>query len=125
MQLPASRILFFFFLIVAAAGLVQARPTAADERAIATTSGDAVIIARHAQWSADCKANGLPAISINQKPAAGTTNLSAGKHIVSSNSINPGQNQCAGKELTGVRLTYQPKPNFVGTDKVSYTVVLN
>jgi hypothetical protein len=78
------------------------------------------------QWKTkDCTSNGLPVVKINRHPAHGAANLTAGMTTIGSNRATPGQDQCRGKEVTGAILNYQPNPEFVGTDIVTYTVTLN
>jgi hypothetical protein len=99
---------------------------AADDRTFSAASGEPTIIGRHVQWrSKDCGPNGLPGIKVKQQPAHGTTNVTVGANTIGINRTNPGQDQCRGKEMTGVILNYQPKPGFVGTDTVNYTVAFN
>jgi len=99
---------------------------AALDREVSTVSGEPIVIARHMQWKTkDCTANGLPVVKINRHPAHGAANLTAGPTIIGINRASPGQDQCQGKEITGVLLNYLPKPEFVGTDIVTYTVTIN
>jgi hypothetical protein len=99
---------------------------AAADREVSTVSGEPIVIARHMQWKIkDCTSNGLPVVKINRHPAYGAANLSAGITTIGINSVAPGQDQCRGKEIMGAILNYQPKPEFVGTDKVTYTVTLD
>lgn len=112
--------------MVLAASFELASPATAADREISTVSGEPIVIARHMQWkNKDCTSNGLPVVKINRHPAHGAANLSAGITTIGVNSVTPGQEQCRGKEVTGAILNYQPNPEFVGTDIVTYTVTLN
>jgi hypothetical protein len=112
--------------MVLAASFGLASPAAADDREVSTVSGEPIVIARHVQWKTkDCTANGLPVVKINRHPAHGAANLTAGPTIIGINRASPGQDQCRGNEITGVLLNYLPKPEFIGTDIVTYTVTLS
>jgi len=112
--------------MVLAASFGLAGDAAALDREVSTVSGEPIVIARHMQWKTkDCTANGLPVVKINRHPAHGAANLTAGPTIIGINRASPGQDQCQGKEITGVLLNYLPKPEFVGTDIVTYTVTLS
>ncbi|MGZ5841245.1 MAG: caspase family protein [Xanthobacteraceae bacterium] len=111
---------------VIAASFGLASPATAIDREVSTASGEPIVIARHMQWKTkDCTANGLPVVKINRQPAHGAANLTAGPTIIGINRASPGQDQCRGKEITGVLLNYLPNPEFVGTDIVTYTVTLS
>jgi hypothetical protein len=109
-----------------AASVGLAAPATADDREVSAISGEPTVVGRHMQWkSKDCSPNGLPAVKINRQPAHGAANLTAGIATIGANRTNPAQDQCRGKEMTGVILNYQSKPEFVGTDILTYTVTLN
>lgn len=109
--------------MVLAANVVFAGSAAAEDRIISAVSGEATIIGRHTLWkSKDCSPNGLPGVKIIQKPIHGAANIAAGLNTIGSNRTNPGQDQCRGKEMTGIILNYDPAPDFIGTDTVTYTV---
>ena len=111
-------------VFVASFGL--ASPATADDREVSSISGEPAVVARHIQWKTkDCSQNGLPVVKISRKPAHGATNLTAGSVTIGNNRTNPAQDQCRGKEITGVILNYQSNPEFVGTDIVTYTVTIN
>jgi Caspase domain len=107
------------------ASVLLAGPVNADDREVSSASGESTIIGRHALWkSKDCGPNGMPAVKISQQAEHGAANLTAGPITIGSNRTNPGQDQCRGKEVTGVILNYLSKPDFVGTDTVTYTVTM-
>jgi hypothetical protein len=107
------------------ASVVLAPPVNADDREVSSASGEPAIIGRHAQWkSKDCSPNGMPAVKISRKPEHGAATLTAGPITIGANRTNPGQDQCRGKEMTGVILNYLSKPEFVGIDTVTYTVTM-
>src|SRR5882757_10283400 len=108
------------------ASVVLASPAAAEDREVSSASGEPTIIGRHVQWrNKDCSPNGMPTVKISGQPAHGAAKLSAGPITIGTNRTNPGQDQCRGKEMTGVVLNYLSNPEFVGTDTVTYTVTLN
>src|SRR5882757_2366253 len=107
------------------ASVVLASPAAAEDREVSSASGEPTIIGRHVQWrNKDCSPNGMPTVKISGQPAHGAANLSAGPITIGTNRTNPGQDQCRGKEMTGVVLNYLSNPEFVGTDTVTYTVAM-
>jgi len=109
--------------LVLAASFGLAGEAAADDREISAISGEPTVIGRHTQWkSKDCSPNGLPGVKISKQPAHGAASVTVGLNTIGSNRTNPAQDQCRGKEMTGVILNYEPKPDFVGTDIVTYTV---
>ncbi len=111
--------------IVLAADFAFPGYAAAEDREYSTVGGEPIVIARHSQWNEDCTPNGLPSIKIDRIAANGITSLSAGTSIPRGNSVRPERTQCLGKEMPAAVLSYRPKPDFIGTDTVSYTVTLN
>ena len=104
------------------ASISLADPATKYERTVSAAVGASTIIGRHSQWKIkDCSPNGLPGLKINKQPAHGAANVMVGINTIGPNRIQ-GQDQCRGKEMTGVILNYQPKPEFIGTDIVTYTV---
>jgi len=104
------------------AGISLADPATKYERTVSAAVGESTVIGRHSQWKMkDCSPNGLPGLKINKQPAHGAANIMVGINTIGTNRIQ-GQDQCRGKEMTGVILNYQPKPEFIGTDIVTYTV---
>jgi len=105
-----------------AASTSLADPPTNYERTVSAAVGESTVIGRHSQWKIkDCSPNGLPGLKINKQPAHGAANVVVGINTIGTNRIQ-GQDQCRGKEMTGVILNYQPKPEFIGTDIVTYTV---
>jgi hypothetical protein len=105
-----------------AASTSLADPATKYERTVSAAVGESTVIGRHSQWKIkDCSPNGLPGLKINKQPAHGAANVVVGINTIGTNRIQ-GQDQCRGKEMTGVILNYQPKPEFIGTDVVTYTV---
>jgi hypothetical protein len=105
-----------------AASISLAEPATKYERTVSAAVGEPTVIGRHSQWkNKDCSPNGLPGLKINKQPAHGAANVVVGINTIGTNRIQ-GQDQCRGKEMTGVILNYQPKPEFIGTDIVTYTV---
>jgi stage V sporulation protein SpoVS len=105
-----------------AAGLVAITAAGAEERSVSTATGEPVVFARHTQWRTNCVQNGLPAIKFDTQPAHGTASIAAGTNTIGVNHTNPGHDECLGKTMTGVVLSYQPEPDFSGTDTITYTV---
>jgi len=104
------------------ASISLADPATKYERTVSAAVGESTVIGRHSQWKIkDCSPNGLPGLKINKQPAHGAANIVVGTNTIGTNR-NQGQDQCRGKEMTGVILNYQPKPEFIGTDIVTYTV---
>ena len=112
-------------LVVLAASFGLAGDAAALDRTVSTASGEPIVIGRYSQWRAECAPDGLPSIKIDQAPANGDTSLSAGTNIPRNNRTNPERKDCLGKEMPAAFLTYRPKPDFAGTDTVSFTVTTN
>jgi len=97
----------------------------AEDRHLSAASGEPTIIGRHVQWkNKDCSPNGMPAVKIGRQPEHGAAKLTAGPVTIGANRNNPGQDQCRGKETTGVILNYLSNPEFVGIDTVTYTVTM-
>jgi hypothetical protein len=106
-----------------AASISLADPATKYERTVSAAVGESTVIGRYSQWkNKDCGPNGLPGVKINKQPAHGAANVVVGVNTIGPNRTNPGQDQCRGKEMAGVILNYQPKPEFIGTDIVTYTV---
>jgi hypothetical protein len=111
--------------MVLAASFGLAGDAAANDRAVSTASGAPIVIARPSQWNKDCTPNGLPAVKIVQTPANGNVGISAGTGTPTSNRLDAGRKDCLGKQMPAAILTYRPKPDFVGTDTVSFTITYN
>jgi hypothetical protein len=111
--------------MVLAASFGLAGEAAALDRTVSTASGESIIIGRYSQWLAECAPDGLPSIKIEQAPANGDTSLSAGTNIPRANRVHSERTNCLGKEMPAAFLTYRPKPDFAGTDTVTFTVTTN
>jgi len=97
----------------------------AEDRDVSAASGEPAVIGHHVQWkNKDCSPNGMPAVKIGRQPEHGAAKLTAGPVTIGANRNNPGQDQCRGKEMTGVILNYLSNPEFVGIDTVTYTVTM-
>jgi Caspase domain len=111
--------------MVLAASFGLAGDATANDRAVSTGSGAPIVIARPSQWNKDCTPNGLPAVKIIQTPANGNVGISAGTGTPTSNRLDAERKDCLGKQMPAAILTYRPKPDFVGTDTVSFTITYN
>jgi len=89
-----------------------------------TTSGPAdrpISVREHAGWNRDCEAVAPPRMILDEAPRHGT--VCARTEIIKIQSMYVGtQAQCIGREVSGVRLVYLPRPGYAGTDVIRYAV---
>jgi uncharacterized caspase-like protein len=88
-------------------------------------SGAEFIVARHAQLNRDCSPVGTPTIRIDTQPRNGTAVVVAGPYETRLASASSNIAKCRsslGSTVPGIRVVYQPKAGFSGTDTFSYTV---
>lgn len=100
---------------------------AADARAQEerlTTSGQAdgpIAVREHAGWNRDCEAIAPPRMVLDEAPRHGT--VCARTETIKIQSMYTGtQAHCIGREVSGVRLIYWPRPGYAGTDAMRYAV---
>jgi hypothetical protein len=109
-------------VVFGAAGIVCASAAQAQESL--TTSGAAgqpISIREHAGWDRNCEGVPHPTMWLDEAPRHGT--VCARTEAIKIQSMFYGtQAQCIGREVSGVRLIYLPRPGYVGPDSARYAV---
>jgi hypothetical protein len=108
----------FFALTVTSHEAAAAERTMNLSRTV--QSGASSLLAYSGRWDRECTS--LPVtIKITKTPANGTISVSDGDEVLPEATPGSGNTgQCAGKIIKSKKIMYQSKPNFHGSDTVSY-----
>jgi hypothetical protein len=85
-------------------------------------AGREIYVRGYAEWEQDCSSSGFPVVLLDEPPRHGIVCLLVGNMRIPKAWFGWAPH-CTGRVFRGVRVMYLPRPDYVGTDKMHYTVV--